>query len=48
MAKCEVCSKRLMEECIEKHGKKFCCKECTKHYEDKNKSNKKPKVCEFC
>jgi len=45
--KCVVCGKSAEGKLFQK-GKFFCCSTCLKKYKDKNKSNKKAKVCEFC
>jgi len=44
---CDVCHKNSAK-CIYKNGKKFCCGECVKHFEDENKPDEKSEVCEFC
>ncbi|MBI4044274.1 MAG: hypothetical protein HY392_01030 [Candidatus Diapherotrites archaeon] len=48
MAKCVVCGKKCGDKSIRKGGKDFCCVDCLKQYEDKNKPDTKANVCEFC
>ena len=43
-----MCGKKLGDKKIRKGGKEFCCADCVKQFEDKNKSDTKDNVCEFC
>lgn len=47
MEKCVVCGKKT-DKFIKKGGKAFCCTDCLKQFEDKNKPDTKSNVCEFC